>query len=349
MSESSSSRHRKITRHNSPSNQNHHYYKTESAVRGTEPIPKITGMKRLKRPKSVQMEDGKGDNTDKGFANVSHTTATTIEELADGRKSESHSIDDQQNEMHDSITENELSPLDSSQPFFEEPTIAVRPASRSSSYHGDISPRAAPRQARRTYRPPASDAGPRRHSPTSPRSTRHSLGPFHSPPRPGTIGRIPPPQRSFSTSANPGSFMSSAFSPVTPPPMSPFLQEPQPDSNVPLTGYGLLSTQLGRGDGGTSVPPLYRRFTSLQHRILLGIQDELTVLEEQLRRCDVAESRQRQYYEGDAPASRRRDYMNPDNLSHQRHQVLGAIENKLREYRKLIALRGCSSSLRPHV
>ena len=312
-------------------------------------MPNNLNMKRLKRPKPVQMEDGVGDNTDTASSCVSDTTATAVEELADDRKAGSHSSDVQQKDTHHGITENELPPLDLSQPFFEEPTIAVRPASRSSSYHGDISPRAAPRQARRTYRPPASDVVPRRHSPTSPKSGRHSLGPFHSPPRPGPTGRILPPQRSFSASANPGNFMSSAFSPVMPPPMSPFFQEPQSDSNVPLSGYGLLSTQLGRGDSGTSVPPLYRRFSSLQHRILLGIQDELTVLEEQLRRCDVAESRQRQYYEGDAPASRRRDYMNPDHLSHQRHQILGAIENKLKEYRKLMARRSCSSSQRPFI
>lgn len=294
------------------------------------------------------MEDGEGGSADPAFSNVSYTAATTIEELADGRKSESPLTDGQQ-EMHNGITENYLPPLELSQPSFEEPTIAVRPASRSSSYHGDISPRAAPRQARRTYRPPASDVGAIRRSPTSPQSTRHSLGPFHSPPRSGPTGRIPPPPRSFSASANTGNFMSSAFSPLMPPPISPFFQEPQPDSNVPLTGYGLLSTQLGRGGSGTSVPPLYRRFTSLQHRILLGIQDELTVLEEQLRRCDVAESQQRQFYEGDAPASRRRDYMNPDHLSHQRHQILGAIENKLKEYRKSKALRSWNSSPRPFI
>lgn len=58
------------------------------------------------------------------------------------------------------------------------------------------------------------------------------------------------------------------------------------------SGYGYLAPRIkvSRGDGGKDrLPPLYRQFEHLNHRVLLHLQDEIALMEEDLHTLDELE------------------------------------------------------------
>ena len=78
------------------------------------------------------------------------------------------------------------------------------------------------------------------------------------------------------------------------------------DSSDNESGYDFLASRISTA----AVPPLYRKFTTINHRILLHLQDEIAKMEEELHFLDQAESQCRAAEERAtgqpiAPASRR--------------------------------------------
>lgn len=94
-----------------------------------------------------------------------------------------------------------------------------------------------------------------------------------------------------------------------------------------LSGYDLVASRLAeKGDLESVLPPLYRRFSALNHRILLQIQDEIAEMEADLRRLDEADA----HYRRGQPASRRSDW------GSLRLDLLGKIYVKTEQYHSAI-------------
>ncbi|KAL8344945.1 hypothetical protein RB601_005127 [Gaeumannomyces tritici] len=85
-----------------------------------------------------------------------------------------------------------------------------------------------------------------------------------------------------------------------------------------------------------SIKPIYRRFQALSHRVLLNLQDELSVLEEQLHRLDTADTQARRMQSHIIPASRRGDNPRGGELQVQKTEVLQKIEVKLGQYNQAL-------------
>lgn len=129
------------------------------------------------------------------------------------------------------------------------------------------------------------------------------------------------------------------------PPMSPPLfGMPHPPMIVPegqvarleprlTSGYELLASRLAGGsESELPVPPIYRRFKDLHHRILLDLHDELCVLEERLQHLDDMEAGNRRYRDRFLPASRRLDESDPSDLTAARKQLKDHISYKMFQY-----------------
>ncbi|EPE05188.1 hypothetical protein F503_03793 [Ophiostoma piceae UAMH 11346] len=135
---------------------------------------------------------------------------------------------------------------------------------------------------------------------------------------------------------------------------------------LPLTGYELLASQLsshGKRRGSVvstrssestrdrqsertertekekerGIKPLYRKFESLNHRILLHLQDELSELEEQLRRLDTADTQTRRLQSHILPASRRAEASSGGELQWHKTDILGKIGYKLGQYNHVLS------------
>jgi hypothetical protein len=108
-----------------------------------------------------------------------------------------------------------------------------------------------------------------------------------------------------------------------------------PDELKP-SGYDLLASRLcSRQDSSeASLPPIYRRFESLNHRILLQLQDEIAEMEEDLHHMDRADAYERAARHGQAsPASRRLDWQwRGSELHARRLELLGRIYIKVEQY-----------------
>ncbi|KAL4868902.1 hypothetical protein BDV12DRAFT_91180 [Aspergillus spectabilis] len=112
------------------------------------------------------------------------------------------------------------------------------------------------------------------------------------------------------------------------------------------TGYGLLAWRLSASAEHKeySLPPLYRRFEDVNHRVLLYLQDEIAQLEEELRVLDDYEEMQRRgaaEQEGSKvmPASRRMDVQAQaySSLHYRREEVMGALIQKTEQYNNALA------------
>jgi hypothetical protein len=106
------------------------------------------------------------------------------------------------------------------------------------------------------------------------------------------------------------------------------------------SGYDLLATYLCslQDPSEATLPPIYRRFARLNHRILLQLQDEIAEMEEDLELMDRADARERAARHGRAaPASRRRDWQwRGSELHARRLELLGRIYLKVEQYSKLL-------------
>lgn len=118
------------------------------------------------------------------------------------------------------------------------------------------------------------------------------------------------------------------------------------DSNASevSSGYGLVASYLTHSateDKG-AFPPLYRRFESVNHRVLLHLQDEISQMEEDLHTLDEYEEMHRMAAaekEGSkpVPASRRVDAQSQaySSLHYRRMDLMAALIHKTEQYSKL--------------
>ena len=160
------------------------------------------------------------------------------------------------------------------------------------------------------------------------------------------------PSASTNTSTN-----TNMLPPRGPNPAGQAKHPPRSAECLPPTGYELLAMQLANnnrpsrrdsaasaasssssttGAGGAKrLPPLYKRFTLLQHRVLLTLQDELAELEEQLHRLDADDTQMRRAASGGQilPASRRQDAgVTANELQWMRTNLIGRIGEKIGVY-----------------
>ncbi|TGJ83794.1 hypothetical protein E0Z10_g4944 [Xylaria hypoxylon] len=108
----------------------------------------------------------------------------------------------------------------------------------------------------------------------------------------------------------------------------------------PMTGYELLASKLSATSvyrSGTPLRPIYRRFETLNHRVLLHLQDEICELEEQLRRLDAVDTQNRRLPNGVLPASRRAESMSNSELQWHKTDTLGKVGFKLEQYSRVLS------------
>lgn len=128
-----------------------------------------------------------------------------------------------------------------------------------------------------------------------------------------------------------------------------FNQPPPSPGRPPLSGYQLVAAKLSGELGGPPVKPIYRRFETLNHRLLLYLQDEIAELEEQLGHMDAAETYSRCLPGGSLPASRRQEGAQGGEQQMCR-EILGAIGFKMTQYSEYTPIQSCrysTNKLRP--
>lgn len=117
------------------------------------------------------------------------------------------------------------------------------------------------------------------------------------------------------------------------------------DSSLSQTssGYGLIASHLthSASEDKSAFPPLYRRFESVNHRVLLHLQDEISQMEEDLQALDEYEEMHRvataeQEGTRPMPASRRMDVQSQaySSLHYRRMDLMAALTQKTEQYSK---------------
>ncbi|KAI5859862.1 hypothetical protein GGS23DRAFT_607285 [Durotheca rogersii] len=136
----------------------------------------------------------------------------------------------------------------------------------------------------------------------------------------------------------PSPIMPTDFPPLTPS-QGTSQHTPRPE-RLPLSGYELLASKLSTSSSsraGARLRPIYRRFETLNHRVLLHLQDEICELEEQLRRIDTADTQNRRLPGCVYPASRRAEHISGSELHWHRTDILGKIGFKLEQYNRVLS------------
>ncbi|KAB8074689.1 hypothetical protein BDV29DRAFT_117466 [Aspergillus leporis] len=112
------------------------------------------------------------------------------------------------------------------------------------------------------------------------------------------------------------------------------------------SGYGLLTWQLSSSVDKEDhcLPPLYRRFENLNHRVLLYLQDEIAQMEEELGVLDEYEELNRistaeQERTKIVPASRRMDAQAQvySSLHYRREEIMTALTHKTQQYNNALS------------
>ena len=109
------------------------------------------------------------------------------------------------------------------------------------------------------------------------------------------------------------------------------------DSSDMISGYNGIAGALSEA-GPRSVPrALYRKFSKLNHRILLELQDEISELEEQLEALDQVDDRMRHRADGTVvPESRRARWAYRGSELHARRiELIGRTQFKIEQYSKM--------------
>lgn len=117
------------------------------------------------------------------------------------------------------------------------------------------------------------------------------------------------------------------------------LQTDKPEESV--AGYEQLALKLSSSpDGIDTLTPMYRKFETLNNRILLYLQDEISEIEEDLRSLDEADAQAYTALSGNADvgrpvqASRRREARMPSEIHFRRLDLLGRAFVKVGQYSK---------------
>ncbi|KAI9860296.1 MAG: hypothetical protein M1813_006185 [Trichoglossum hirsutum] len=180
----------------------------------------------------------------------------------------------------------------------------------------------------------------------------------YPPPLPPEVYLTPPhmAQRGYSPQGGPPSdylpmpMMVSAAGMGMPPYMAPppSLRSLSPqitdEGKRSISGYELLASHLSSlcGGSGKTLVPIYRRFEALNHRLLLHLQDEVSELEEELRRVDEADAQARQVAAGMGaglphPASRRVGAKLGGDLEWKKLDILGRVFIKMGQYNQALS------------
>jgi len=98
------------------------------------------------------------------------------------------------------------------------------------------------------------------------------------------------------------------------------------------SGYDLLASSID-SKSEEFLRPIYRKFETLNNRMLLYLQDEISEIEDRLRELDSTITQESQYY-GNRPASRRIEARFPSHLQLQRMDLLARSFAKVEQYSK---------------
>ncbi|KAL9593267.1 MAG: hypothetical protein Q9219_007624 [cf. Caloplaca sp. 3 TL-2023] len=125
--------------------------------------------------------------------------------------------------------------------------------------------------------------------------------------------------------------------PVTPPELSPQLprnrtQQPAKESSMIKYGYSQLASKISSSEDAV-LKPVYRKFETLNNRILLYLQDEISELEADLEEMDAA-ILQEEHCLGRSgyPASRRAEAKTPSQLQWHRNNLMARCADKINTY-----------------
>ena len=99
------------------------------------------------------------------------------------------------------------------------------------------------------------------------------------------------------------------------------------------TGYEFLASHL-HSQSDAMLKPIYRKFETLNNRMLLFLQDEISEMEDQLKDLDDAIAHEEQNSMR-KPASRRAEAKLPSQLQWHRGELVGRIFAKVEQYSKL--------------
>ncbi|KAI4157645.1 MAG: hypothetical protein LQ342_008111 [Letrouitia transgressa] len=141
--------------------------------------------------------------------------------------------------------------------------------------------------------------------------------------------------------------------PVTPPELSPQLPKARKQSSrvVPQQkkhGYANLASHISSQDDAV-LKPIYRKFETLNNRILLSLQDEICELEADLDRLDAAIAHEAHSAgDGGKPSSRRAEAKLPSQLQWQRMELMARCAQKIDMYnRTLTSYASLTQTLSP--
>ncbi|KAL8954955.1 MAG: hypothetical protein Q9193_006996 [Seirophora villosa] len=140
--------------------------------------------------------------------------------------------------------------------------------------------------------------------------------------------------------------------PVTPPELSPQFQRDRKQIPAkeprPQHGYSQLASEISSQEDAV-LKPVYRKFETLNNRILLYLQDEISELEAELEELDAAITKEAQYVGRTRyPASRRAEARTPGPRQWQRNQLLERCANKIDYYnRTLTSYSNLAQTLSP--
>ena len=111
-------------------------------------------------------------------------------------------------------------------------------------------------------------------------------------------------------------------------------RRPRFEQRIPVhkTGYDLIASNTSSQDD-TVLKPIYRKFETLNNRMLLYLQDEISEIEDQLQELDAAIA-QEEAAMGRGPASRRSEAKLPSQLQWHRLDLLGRSISKVEQYSK---------------
>ena len=108
----------------------------------------------------------------------------------------------------------------------------------------------------------------------------------------------------------------------------PHKERPRPKASE--TGYEFLASSIHSHEDAL-LKPIYRKFETLNNRMLLFLQDEISEMEEQLKDLDDAIALEQQTSPG-RPASRRAEAKLPSQLQWHRLDLLGRSFAKIEQY-----------------
>ena len=103
------------------------------------------------------------------------------------------------------------------------------------------------------------------------------------------------------------------------------------DQELPIkqerSGYDLLASTID-SNSDDFLRPIYRKFKTLNNRMLLFLQDEISEIEDRLRELDKQENQ----YSGDRPASRRAEARLPSRIQWHRMDLMNRSFAKVEQY-----------------